>query len=162
TPHIYSANPATPNTLLPPLGPGVVAGNNGFNITEFPNASTNINSGFGCSGLATNVIAQGPTPCVNASSQDPCHINRPIAYGVHLPNALTVASTWTYHAPGFDIKYITGGVRYWYHLNGSVPNGSFDAPVTQFTAGSTPFFPQEHFDYQEKNGFWSHELNFVS
>jgi iron complex outermembrane receptor protein len=170
SPTIFSADPAHPNTALPPVGAsGVGPGGNGWDVTEFYNAASQFNPGFGCSGLAHNVITQGPSPCINASNGDPWKINRPIAYRVHLPNAFTVASEWTYHAPGFDVKYITGGVRYWYHLTGSVPNGSADPPVTQYTANPLPgilpgvtVYPQERFDYQEKNGFWSHELNFVS
>jgi iron complex outermembrane receptor protein len=165
TPNIYSANPSTPNQVLPDISPGHPNGGNGFNIIEFPQASTNINAGFGCSGLVTNMIsANGPgiAGCVNASHQDPWHKNTPISYQVRLPNAYTVASHWTYHAPGFDVKYIVGGVHYYYNLRGSVPGGSGDSPVTQFTAGATTFYPQESFDYQEHNGFISHELNLVS
>ncbi|HLZ77310.1 TonB-dependent receptor [Phenylobacterium sp.] len=165
TPNIYSADPAHPNQVLPNISAGNPNGGNGFNIIEFPQASTNINAGFGCSGLATNVIsANGPgiAGCVNASHSSPWLKNSPISYQVRLPNAYTVASHWTYHTPDFDVKYIVGGVRYWYHLNGSVPNGSADSPITQFTAGATTFYPQESFDYQERNGFISHELNLVS
>src|SRR5262249_36232549 len=104
------------------------------------------------------------------SHDSPWKINRPIAYSVRVPNAFTVASHWTYHAPGFDVKYIIGGVRYWYHLQGSTPGGSQDPPGTHFTTVPIPgvnptgttFYPQEKFDYVEKNGFISHELNLVS
>jgi len=165
SPNIYSADPAHPNQVLPNISAGNPNGGNGFNIIEFPQFATAINAGFGCSGLATNVVsANGPGigGCVNASHSSPWLKNTPISYQVRLPNAYTVASQWTYHAPGFDVKYIVGGVRYWYHLNGSVPGGSQDSPITQFTAGATTFFPQESFDYQERNGFISHELNLVS
>jgi iron complex outermembrane receptor protein len=171
SPNIYSADPAHPNQVLPDISATNHNGGNGFDISEFYNASTHFNAGFGCSGLAFNVIsASGPglQGCVNASHDDPWHLNRPIAYRVHLPNAFTFANTWTYHADGFDVKYITGGVRYWYHLTGSTPGGSADAPIQQYQAGipgvlpGLTVYPQERFDYQEKNGFWSHELNFVS
>lgn len=166
SPNIYGLN----GQVLPPISTTNRNGGNGFDITEFYTASTHINAGFGCSGLVTSFISASPNygagvpGCVNASHDSPWQVNRPIEYRVHLPNAFTVASHWTYHAPGFDIKYITGGVRYWYHLNGSTPNGTRDAPITQFTTaplGAT-FYPQEKFDYVEKNGFWSHELNLVS
>ncbi|MFL5298339.1 MAG: TonB-dependent receptor [Phenylobacterium sp.] len=165
TPNIYSADPAHPNQVLPDISATNRNGGNGFNIIEFPQFATGINAGFGCSGLATNVIsANGPgiAGCVNASHSSPWLKNTPISYQVRLPNAYTVASHWTYHAPGFDVKYIVGGVRYWYHLTGSVPGGSADSPITQLTAGATTFYPQESFDYQERNGFISHELNLVS
>ena len=165
TPNIFSADPSHPNQVLPNISATNANGGNGFNILEFPSGATNINAGFGCSGLVTNVIsASGPglAGCVNASHGDPWSVNRPIKYRVHLPNAYTLASHWTYHAPGFDVKYILGGVRYWYQLNGSTPGGTQDAPITQFKAGGTTFYPQERFDYQEKNGFLSNELNLVS
>jgi iron complex outermembrane receptor protein len=165
TPNIYSADPTHPNQVLPDISASNRNGGNGFNIIEFPQFATGMNAGFGCSGLATNVIsANGPgiAGCVNASHSSPWLKNTPISYQVRLPNAYTVASHWTYHAPGFDVKYIVGGVRYWYHLNGSVPGGSGDSPITQLTAGATTFYPQESFDYQERNAFISHELNLVS
>jgi iron complex outermembrane receptor protein len=171
SPNIYSANPATPNQVLPDISASNPNGGNGWDILEFSNAATHFNAGFGCSGLATNVVSAGGSAfngCVNASHYSPWQINRPIDYRVRLPNAYTVASHWTYHAPGFDVKYITGGVRYWYHLQGSTPNGSRDAPITQYTlvaplgGPGLNVYPQERFDYQEKNGFWSHELNLVS
>jgi iron complex outermembrane recepter protein len=166
SPNIYGLN----GQVLPPISPTNRNGGNGFDITQFFNAATHINPGFGCSGLATNVISASPQfgpgvpGCVNASHYSPWLVNRPIKYRVHLPHAYTVASHWTYHADGFDIKYITGGVHYWYHLTGSTPNGSRDPPITQFSTVplGTTFYPQERFDYVEKNGFWSHELNLVS
>jgi iron complex outermembrane receptor protein len=165
TPNIYSADPAHPNQVLPNISATNPNGGNGFNIVEFPQFATSINAAFGCSGLATGVIsANGPGigGCINASHSSPWLKNSPVSYQVRLPNAWTVASHWTYHAPGFDVKYIVGGVHYYYDLKGSVPNGSADSPITQFTAGATTFYPQESFDYQEHNGFISHELNLVS
>jgi iron complex outermembrane receptor protein len=161
SPNIYNLQ----GQVLPDISATNRNGGNGFDITEFYNAATHLNAGFGCSGLATNVISasgSGLAGCVNASHDSPWKINRPTDYRVRLPNAYTFGSHWTYHAPGFDVKYILGGVRYWYHLEGSTPNGSRDAPITQFTAGGNTFYPQERFDYQEKNGFLSHELNLVS
>ena len=158
SPNIYDLS----GHVLPDISPGHPNGGNGFNIIEFPQFATNINEGFGCSGLPTNVVFLSSTGCVNTAHQDPWHKPNPIPYRVRLPNAYTIASHWTYHAPGFDIKYITGGVHYYYHLTGSVPGGSLQAPVDSFQSGATKFFPLEAFDYQEHNGFWSHELNFVS
>jgi iron complex outermembrane receptor protein len=166
SPNIYDLS----GNILPDISATRPLGGNGFNIIEFPTASTNINPGFGCSGLATNVISASGTGlagCVNASHDSPWRINRPTAYIVRVPNAFTVASHWTYHAPDFDVKYIVGGVRYWYHLQGSVPGGSQDPPILQFqtvpiVGPGTQFYPQEKFDYVEKNQFISHELNLVS
>ncbi|MFZ5720169.1 MAG: TonB-dependent receptor [Pseudomonadota bacterium] len=162
SPFIYSADPSSPRTILPPLSATNRNGGNGWDITEFSSDATHFNAGFGCSGLATNVVGVGPDPCVNASSRSPFLKNSPISYRVRLPNTYTVANQWNYEAEGFDIKYLVGGTRYWYHLTGSGPNGSRNAPITQYTAGATTVYPQESFDYQEKNQFWSHELNLVS
>jgi len=143
-------------------------GADSFDITQFYSEATHFNPGFGCSGLAVNVVLASPDGCTNASYNNPWRINRPTAYNVRVPNAYTVASHWTYHAEDFDIRYIVGGVRYWYHLTGSVPGGSQDPAVTQYdlinpTGGArTRVYPQEEFDYQERNGFISHELNLVS
>ncbi|MDZ4370286.1 MAG: TonB-dependent receptor [Phenylobacterium sp.] len=158
SPYIYDAS----GNILPPVSATNRNGGNGWDITEFYNASTHFNPGFGCSGLATNVVTAGPNPCVNASSESPWLINRPISYDVRVPNAYTVASHWTYHADDFDIRYIVGGVRYWYHLTGPTPNGSRNPPVTQYTVGATTVYPQESFEYEERNGFISQELNLVS
>ncbi|HEV2531212.1 TonB-dependent receptor [Phenylobacterium sp.] len=158
SPNIYDQS----GHVLPDISAGHPNGGNGFNIIEFPQASTNINEGFGCSGLVSNVVLLSPTGCVNSAHSSPWEKSDPISYRVRLPNAYTVASHWTYHAPGFDVKYITGGVSYYYLLTGSVPNGTRQAPVDSFTAGVTQFFPLESFNYQEHNSFWSHELNLVS
>ena len=141
-------------------------GGNGFDISEFYDGATHFNPGFGCSGLATNVVGGdnygGQGGCYNASHDSPWLLNRPQNYTVRVPNAYTVASHWTYHADNFDIKYIVGGTRYWYHLNGSVPGGTQDPSILQYNAGSLKVYPQERFDYQERNGFISNELNLVS
>ena len=162
SPNIYNADPTHPNQVLPDISPGHPNGGNGFNIIEFPQFATAINEGFGCSGLPTNVVLLSPSGCVNTAHDNPWQKPDPVPYRVRLPNAYTVASEWTYHAPGFDVKYITGGVHYYYHLTGSGTNGTRQAPVDSFTSGATQFFPIESFDYQEHNGFWSHELNLVS
>jgi iron complex outermembrane receptor protein len=138
-------------------------GADSYDITEFYSEATHFNPGFGCSGLARNVVLASPDGCRNVSYDSPWKINRPTTYNVRVPNAYTVASHWTYHADNFDIKYILGGVRYWYHLKGSTPGGSQDPGVLQYTVGAnTTVYPQERFDYQERNGFISNELNLVS
>ena len=160
SPNIYDVN----GNVLPDISATNRNGGNGFDISEFYASSTHFNPGFGCSGLATGVVSGGSPGggCVNASHYSPWQINRPQTYSVRVPNAYTVASHWTYHADKFDIKYIAGGVRYWYHLNGSVPGGSRDPDIIQYNAGALKVYPQERFDYQERNGFISQELNLVS
>jgi iron complex outermembrane receptor protein len=143
------------------------------------NASVVVNPGYGCGPDALNVLYTGgmtrAQACANPSLADPWHKMTGIKYKVYLPAYTGVASHWTWHADDFDIKYITGGVSYHYQLTGSVPGGYSDPPVEQFTIPcataafvcnflTTPItiHPQQAFDYQEHNGFWSHELNFIS
>jgi iron complex outermembrane receptor protein len=146
--------------VLPDIGPGRPVGGNGYNILEFPDGAGAINEGFRCSGLATNVAGDGATAsCVNASHASPWVTHDLTPTRVRLPNSYTLASHWTYHAPGFDLKYVTGGVHYYYVLE-QVPGDL--KQLTQFTAGATTFFPGNWFNYQEHNGFWSHELNLIS
>lgn len=168
SPNIYDLA----GNVQPNISPTNRVGGNGFDISEFYDAATHFNPGFGCSGLATGVVAgdtYGNVPgCVNASHDSPWLVNRPQTYVVRVPQAYTVASHWTYHADKFDIRYIVGGTRYWYHLNGSTPNGTRDPNILQYnipqvlTGGSLTIYPQERFDYQERNGFISNELNLVS
>ncbi len=162
SPNIYDLS----GNLLPNISATNRNGGNGFDIAEFSANSSHFNAGFGCSGLATGVVGGdnygGGGGCYNASHDSPYLINRPQSYTVRLPNAYTVASHWTYHADNFDIKYIVGGTRYWYHLNGSVPGGGRDPDILQYNAGPLKVYPQERFDYQERNGFISNELNLVS
>ena len=154
--------------VLPDVSATNRNGGNGWDISQFYDGASHFNAGFGCSGLATNVIGAGPNPCVNASNASPYQFNRPQSYTVRVPNAYTVASHWTYHADTFDIKYIVGGTRYWYHLNGSTPGGTRDPSILQYSlnsaVGGAPLivYPQERFDYQERNGFISNELNLLS
>ncbi|MDE2487850.1 MAG: TonB-dependent receptor [Alphaproteobacteria bacterium] len=162
SPNIYSADPAHPNQVLPDISAGNPVGGNGYNILEFQQFDTSIESGFGCSGLATNVTFAPGGSCINQAHYSPWLKSDPVSYRVRLPVAWTVSSHWTYHAPGFDVKYITGGVFYYYLLTGSVPNGTRQAPVDSFQSGATTFYPTESFNYQEHNGFWSHEINLVS
>lgn len=160
SPNIYDLN----GNIRPDVSATNRNGGNGWDIAQFPDADTHFNAGFGCSGLAASVIGAGPNPCVNASSKSPWVFNRAQNYTVRVPNAYTVASHWTYHADDFDIRYIVGGTRYWYHLNGSTPNGTRAPPILQYSVGAAPLviYPQERFDYQERNGFISNELNLVS
>jgi iron complex outermembrane receptor protein len=156
TPNFYDAS----GHVLPDIGPGRPNGGNGLNILEFPDGSVAINEGFRCSGLATNVAGDGATAgCVNYAHASPWATRDLTPTRVRLPNSYTIASHWTYHAPGFDIKYVTGGVHYYYVLE-QVPGDLKD--LTQFTTGATTFFPGNWFNYQEHNGFWSHELNLIS
>jgi iron complex outermembrane receptor protein len=150
-------------------GPGAASGGwtpYPFQTAEAGNAALLLNPGYGCTGIPTNVVNPSPLGCFNPAQKSPWLAARAIPYRVRLPDAYLVASQWTYHLPGADIRYITGGARYNYILTG--PNagnisGSLAAPITSYTLpGGLVINPQAVFRYQELNAFWSHEINIVS
>ena len=134
-------------------------------------ASTQLNPGYGCQAGApvTNVVNLSPTGCSNPSINSPWIESRAIPYTVNLPYAYTIAAHLTYHLPFADVKYVTGGVNYDYKLRGpsggSIAQG-YQAPVSAYTInspyGPLTIHPQEDFFYQERNAFWSHEINVIS
>ncbi len=144
-----------------------------YETSEYGNAATQLNPGYGCQGAAaglTNVVNASPTGCVNPAQQSPWVEARAVPYKVDLPYAYTIAAHLTYHLPFADIKYVTGGVNYHYILtgpSGGVDNPGYNAPITSYTIPGVlgkPLVinPQENFRYQELNAFWSHEINIIS
>ncbi len=137
-----------------------------YEVSEFGNAATQLNPGYGCNSNTTHVVNLSPLGCVNPAKNSPWVEARAIPYKVSLPYAYTIASHLTYHLPFADLKYVTGGVNYHYILTG--PSGGnlnqgYIAPITQYTLpGGAVINPQENFRYQELNAFWSHELNLIS
>jgi iron complex outermembrane receptor protein len=137
-----------------------------YDTTEFNNAATQLNPGYGCTGVPTNVVNPSPTGCVNPAIKSPWKIAQAVPYSVQLPDSYNVAAQLVYHADGFDVKYLTGGSRYHYILNGPSAGGlsqGLEAPITSYTLpGGLVIHPQTDFRYQEFNSFWSHEINIVS
>ena len=137
-----------------------------FEINEWGNGSSQPTPGYGCTGIPSAVVNPSPLGCVNPARTSPWLIARTVPFRVFLPFAYTIAAHLTYQGPGYEIKYITGGVNYHYQLTG--PSGGnlnpgYLAPVTAYTLpGGLAVAPQESFNYQERNAFWSHEINLVS
>jgi iron complex outermembrane receptor protein len=137
-----------------------------YEMSEYGNAATQLNPGYGCNPVTTHVVNPSPTGCVNPAINSPWQEARAIPYKVDLPYAYTIAAHLTYHLPFADVKYITGGVNYHYILTG--PSGGnlnqgYIAPITSYTLpGGLVQNPQENFRYQELNAFWSHEINIIS
>jgi iron complex outermembrane receptor protein len=137
-----------------------------YEMSEYGNAATQLNPGYGCNPVTTKVVNPSPTGCVNPAINSPWQEARAIPYKVDLPYAYTIAAHLTYHLPFADVKYITGGVNYHYILTG--PSGGnlnqgYIAPITSYTLpGGLQINPQENFRYQELNAFWSHEINIIS
>lgn len=155
-------------------GPGAASGGwtpEPFDTSEFGNAATQLNPGYGCSGVPNHVVNASPLGCANPAINSPWQEARAVDYNVRLPYAFTIATHLTWHLPGADVRYITGGVNYHYILtgpSGGVTGQGYQAPITQYTlpslvgVGGLTVFPQETFVYQEINAFWSHEINIVS
>jgi iron complex outermembrane receptor protein len=127
------------------------------------------NAGFACApgaaALGVNsVVNLSPTGCRDPRINSPWTEALQTDHSVSLPSYYSLNTQWTWHADGFDIKYIGGGTYYHYKLWG--PTGGNNAPISQYNLG--PFFgntvirPSDSFTYQELNGFWSDELNFIS
>jgi iron complex outermembrane receptor protein len=157
---------------------------------EFGANATALNLGYGCSapgftydaaaagGATTAASATSPLSasgaCLNPEVNDPRKIARLTPYTVKVPYYLSVNSQWTWHADNFDIKYIGGGSYYHYILTGGDPTGEggdgapigrppiSSVTINSFVGPSLVLGGPETFNYQEKNGFISNELNFLS
>jgi iron complex outermembrane recepter protein len=137
---------------------------------EFSVAGLNPNAGFACApGFATiggsKAVNLSTTGCVNPALNSPWKEAMQTDHSVDLPAYYSINSQWTWHADGFDIKYIGGGTFYHYILWG--PTGGNNAPVFSYNTpsgglGPLTVRPTDSFEYEEKNGFWSDELNFIS
>ena len=128
---------------------------------EVANGATSQEPGYGCSGRVTNVVNPSPLGCENPADRDPRKIASVIPYQVKLDGTWIFASEWIWHAPSFDVKYTTGGARYHYTLNR--PPDDTVAPVQSYTLpGGLRVFPQQVYNYQEIEEWWSHELTLSS
>lgn len=132
-----------------------------YSTFQVANAATTNDPGYGCSGRTTNVLNRSPLGCTNPQLDDPRKIASTVPFQVKLDDTLIFASEWTWHASNFDVKYTTGGARYHYNLN-RPPNDNV-APVERFTLpGGLTIFPQQLYNYQEREEWWSHELTLSS
>ncbi|MBV9539923.1 MAG: TonB-dependent receptor [Alphaproteobacteria bacterium] len=155
---------------------------------EFGVAATGLNQGYGCTALPgglyqtanTTVRAgsvQTPLPAATACSRpevtSPRTTSNLISRTVTLPVYWSLNSQWTWHMPDFDVKYIGGGTYYHYRLTGMSSPGAggagVEAPISRYNisslagpASDRAISGLETFVYQEKNGFFSNELNFIS
>ena len=131
-------------------------------------------AGFGYSGLATNVQANG-CPAVNVALTDSRKICVDTPGTVRLTNTIIVATHLTYHADAFDLKYITGGTKYNYNLTGDqdgtgvssystcYTNTAANVPACLATGAGLQTYPTKYaFHYREDEKWWSHELNMIS
>ncbi|MGZ6048301.1 MAG: TonB-dependent receptor, partial [Phenylobacterium sp.] len=171
----YPAGTLTPglNTIngTAPTFPDFLAGSGGLTPV----------SGYACLPTAltgvTNIVTAGgmslAQACSNANQSDPRHFTSDVPYQVKLKATMIFASEWTYHlTDNVDVKYIAGGTHYHYFLNGPTPVDQ--APITSyqlpFVSGNAVLpgvagivvNPRYAFNYQEKENWFSHELNIAS
>jgi len=137
---------------------------------EFSVAGLSPNAGYACApGFAANggahAVNLSTAGCVNPALNSPWNEAMQTDHSVSLPAYYSINSQWTWHSDGFDIKYIGGGTFYHYILWG--PTGGNNAPIFSYDTapgglGALTVRPTDSFEYEEKNGFWSDELNFIS
>ena len=149
----------------------------GYPSYEWPVSGVVANGGYACApGFAgANVVNASPTGCNNPALKSPWTEAYPIDHNVSLPAYYSINTQWTWHHPGFDIKWIGGGTYYHYRLEGPTQGGlgsTTESPILSFnqpcsfiancgTAG-VQINPTNSFTYQEFNGFWSDEVDFIS
>ena len=152
----------------------------GYPNYEFSVAATRANAGYACApGFAANggygVVNVSPAGCYNPALSSPWREAMQFDHSVELPMYASLNTHWTYHAPGFDVKYIGGGTYYHYILQGGQTGGN-NAPVASYHLGCAfiaaaacqagnlglQINPSDSFTYQELNGFFSNELDVIS
>ncbi|MBL6939388.1 MAG: TonB-dependent receptor [Alphaproteobacteria bacterium] len=142
------------------------------------------NAGYGCTALPgspyltanTTIVAgsvvtplSGAQACVNPGRTNPWTQARLIQTGVRLPSYFSLNTQWTWHADGFDVKYIGGGSYYRYHLASELD--VHQAPITSYRLGAgSPGCPAAGctidnrwtYNPEEENSFISNEINLIS
>ena len=109
-------------------------------------------AGYACAPgfLGSNVHNASPTGCNNPGLNSPWTEANTVDHSVELPAYYSINTQWTWHNPGFDIKWIGGGTYYHYELWG--PTEGDNAPITSFnqpcsfapTCGSAGSEDQSH------------------
>ncbi|HZZ32605.1 MAG TPA: TonB-dependent receptor [Phenylobacterium sp.] len=169
-------------TLTPGLS-SVGGGNPTFPNYLAVTAGLTPNSGYACLPTAltgvTNIVTAGglsvAQACANANQNDPRKFTSDVPYQVKLKATTIFASEWIYHlTDAIDVKYIAGGTHYHYFLNGPTPVDQ--APITSYelpfatggaiipgaTGALSTVNPRYAFNYQEKENWYSHEINVAS
>jgi iron complex outermembrane receptor protein len=128
-----------------------------YSLFESGAAALTENGGYAYGPFASNV--QTSCPARNPQLDNPRVICTDTASTVKLNDTVLFASQWTYHADKFDVRYITGGTHYHYTLTGDLDNTG----VTRYTtAYGVTYFPRYVSNYQEREHWWSHEINILS
>jgi iron complex outermembrane receptor protein len=142
------------------------------------------NAGYGCTALPgspyftanTTIVAgsvssplAGAAACTNPGRANPWTQARLVQTTVRLPSYFSLNTQWTWHAAGFDVKYIGGGSYYRYHL--ATELDVHQAPITSYRLGAgAPGCPATGctidnrwtYNPEEENSFISNEINLIS
>jgi iron complex outermembrane receptor protein len=133
-----------------------------------PPGGANINSFFGFSPVAQNVVMRGNQRTnPNAGQSDQLTFNTDFTEFTDLFPTTEGALEFVYHFDNFDVKYLGGYVWYHYNLqldNDGGPVSSFSVPfaLTPFTPAGTPLSTRRITDYNENRAWYSNEVNFLS
>ncbi len=115
------------------------------------------NAAFGWSGFATSVDQVG-TQTTNPGITDKRGFNTDFSNFAALYPTSEFAGEAIYHAPGFDVKYLGGGV--WYHYNLQQDNDG--TPVKSYVYNGRKYETERISDYNENRAWFSNEINIVS
>lgn len=127
----------------------------------------NINSFYGFSPLASNVVQRGNQRTnPNIGQGQALTFNTDTTEFTDLYPTTETALEAIYHADNFDIKYLGGYV--WYHYNLRLDNDG--GPVSRFSVpfalgglpAGTPLSVQRVTDYNENRAWFSNEINLIS
>ena len=152
----------------PPGGRSAAGNSEPYDTRLFgPPGGANINSFFGFSPVAGNVVKTGnQTTNPNAGQSEQRLFNADFQQFTDLYPTTETALEAIYHADDFDIKYLGGYV--WYHYNLQIDNDG--GPVSRFSVpftlgglpAGTPLSVDRRTDYNENRAWFSNEINIVS
>lgn len=129
--------------------------------------SANINSFFGMSPVAQNVVQRGSQRTnPNLGSSEQLTFNTDFTEYTKLKPTTEIALEAIYSFDNFDVKYLGGYVNYHYNLqldNDGGPVSQFSVPFAlNGTPAGTPLSTRRITDYNEKRAWFSNEINIIS
>jgi len=128
----------------------------------------NISSFFGFSGVAQNIVQTGTqTTNPNIGQSQALEFNADFTQFTDLFPTTEGALELVYSFDNFDVKYLGGYVYYHYNLQIDNDGGPVTRYTTPFALGAlvpanTPLSVGRITDYNEKRGWFSNEINFIS
>src|SRR5581483_11619792 len=138
---------------------GGLFNNAGYACTQVPGSPYYTNA-IPDASKPTNINTQLKDACENPGVKTPWQQARLVQTRVRLPSYWALDSQWTWHADGFDIKYIGGGTYYRYHL--STMDDVHRAPITSYDINGHYIDNRWTYNPEEENSFISNEINLIS